>query len=294
MDSGVELVRNQPEQTYRAHPALNQSSLKKILESPQAYWDAIHNPMKTTPAMTVGSALHTLLLQGRFEFEVEWFVLDEGLTGHSKAYKDAKKAEKETGMRVLTHPQYELVEQMFHAMKPTVWFNVPEDDVVRFSNYRRQNELTFYWRWHGQDCKARIDRLIEFPDKILVIDVKTTYDCSPDSFPSSVIKFGYDFQERYYTYPVEQYFKKPVEFLFVVVERGTGKFQTYYTDVKMKEEAKKQVDFALQEVARCTEEQDWGRLLAPARELTYPHDYVSPLKIHDNSTPYDPLDAWFD
>ena len=54
----AEVAYNQNEYEYRREEGENQSSLKKILDSPAHYQAAKKNKLVPTPAMEIGTALH--------------------------------------------------------------------------------------------------------------------------------------------------------------------------------------------------------------------------------------------
>ena len=61
----AEIAWNQTDFAYRKEPVVNQSSLKKILDSPAHYQAALKNKMIPTPAMKIGTAAHCLVLDGQ-------------------------------------------------------------------------------------------------------------------------------------------------------------------------------------------------------------------------------------
>ena len=61
----AEIAYNQGDFAYRKEPGVNQSSLKKILDSPAHYQAALKNKLIPTPAMQMGTAAHCLVLMAR-------------------------------------------------------------------------------------------------------------------------------------------------------------------------------------------------------------------------------------
>ena len=68
----MEIAYNQSDWDYRRAEGLNQSSLKKILESPAHYQAALKNRLIPTPAMEMGTAAHCLVLDGAEAFENQY------------------------------------------------------------------------------------------------------------------------------------------------------------------------------------------------------------------------------
>ena len=64
----AEIAYNQSDFAYRKEPGVNQSSLKKILDSPAHYQAALKFRLIPTPAMEMGTAAHCLVLDGEEAF----------------------------------------------------------------------------------------------------------------------------------------------------------------------------------------------------------------------------------
>jgi len=67
-------------------------------------------------------------------------------------------------------------------------------------------------------AKCRLDYVIEFEDRVVVVDAKSTKCAHPKAFKYDMLKYGYDIQEAWYTDMAQQHFNKPVEFIFFVYE----------------------------------------------------------------------------
>ncbi|MGA0328372.1 MAG: hypothetical protein ACO3OK_15350, partial [Limisphaerales bacterium] len=59
-----EIRYNESDFDYRREEGVNQSSLKKILQSPAHYQAAIKEKIIPTPSMEMGTAVHSLVLDG--------------------------------------------------------------------------------------------------------------------------------------------------------------------------------------------------------------------------------------
>ena len=68
----AEIAYNQTDFAYRKEPGVNQSSLKKILDSPAHYQAALKFKLIPTPAMEMGTALHCLSLDGEKAFNGQY------------------------------------------------------------------------------------------------------------------------------------------------------------------------------------------------------------------------------
>ena len=180
---------NQQDFDYRREEGVNQSSLKKILESPAHYQAALKYKMIPTPAMEMGTALHALVLDGQKAFDASYVKKPDGLslaTKEGKEWKAAlgrKKALSEGGK----DDPWGSVQGMAESLRRLEWFSGTDAEYIKY------NEVSIYWDWEGVRCKARLDRVLV--DEGIVLDLKTTDSVEPELFTKKVVGLGYDFQE---------------------------------------------------------------------------------------------------
>jgi exodeoxyribonuclease VIII len=93
---------------YHAHPAISKSHLDLIARSPLHYWARFLDPKRVipepTPAMRIGSAVHTHVLE-LDKWDTEYTVAPDGLDRRTKAGKEAWaafEAESANGRTVLS------------------------------------------------------------------------------------------------------------------------------------------------------------------------------------------------
>lgn len=191
--------------------AVSWSSLKHYDRSPAHYLEYFLHPPESTPAMTLGSALHCLVLEPD-EF---WnrYAVDPGFDRRTKAGKE-KMAEFEAanrGKELLTSAQYEQVQRMNGAIR--------SGKAGRLIARCRERETMIEWKdpITGLACKGRLDAFS--PEDGLAVDIKTTTDASPAAFPRAVANYLYHGQAAFYLdglnaagIPVEQ-------FIFIAIEK---------------------------------------------------------------------------
>jgi hypothetical protein len=211
------VMHDQSAQEYHAARGCSASRLKLLKRSAAHMRYAMDNPQEPTPAMIIGSATHSAILEPVL-FVKEWGRLPEG-DGRSKAVKEAKA---------------ELITQFGadHILKPDVYDNILAMRDSVFDNALAldlldgaDTETSHYWREYVGDslsnsrdveCKARIDALPR-EDSMwnnCVVDIKTTADASAKEFQRSVYNFGYHIQAPHYLAAAER-----GRFIFIVVER---------------------------------------------------------------------------
>lgn len=277
--------RNQPDRVYRRHPAIAQSHLKSILVSPAHYKAALSRPFPATANMVLGSALHCLVLEGRQVFEAQYIERPEDLKLTTKEGKEWAAQQKEKGLTVLTGEQTKQLNGMAAALGKLDWF-----DPKHQSTLGPLSELSVYWDWCGLDCKARLDRVIELPDKVLVLDLKTTDSVSPKKFLDKVLGLNYLFQAGYYTEAAAVAFKKPAEFVFVGVERDLPNCVDFFTPAAdMVAEARDQCIHALKTLKTCLLTDEWPGPPPQMHSMSLPPWYASPVPRATLDEPAEPL-----
>jgi len=264
----MEVAYNQSDFDYRRQPGVNQSSLKKILQSPAHYQAALKNKLIPTPAMEMGTALHCLTLDGQKAFEAQYVKKPEGIRLNTKEGKEWK--ENAGRKKVLSvggkDDPWGSVYGMDESLRRLAYFDPSQPDYIKY------NEVSVYWESQGVQCKARLDRVdIE---QGLVLDLKTTDSVDPELFTKKVVSLGYDFQAAYYTLAAMEAYKKPFRFIFVAVERKAPfTVDLFEVSPDMMHEGFAKVESALKMYAKCKESDEWPNREPLIRQLDYPSWY---------------------
>lgn len=265
----AEVCYNQSDFDYRREEGVNQSSLKKILESPAHYQAALKFKLIPTPAMEMGTALHCRVLDGAGAFERQYVKKPDGLSLATKEGKEwkaslgKKKALSEGGK----DDAWGSVQGMTAALEQLAWYQNTGPE------YIKRNEVSVYWDWEGVRCKARLDSVLV--DEGIVLDLKTTDSVEPELFTKKVVTLGYDFQAAYYAKAAEVAFGKPFKFMFVAVERKAPYTVDIFdvSDAMMAEGMAKCVA-ALRLFKTCNDTGEWPNRPATIRVLDYPAWYT--------------------
>lgn len=212
------LITQSPAHAWRAHPKLG---LVKTDE-----------PEKKNRKMDIGSAAHALLLHQNTPISI--IDAKDYMTGAAKA----KYAEAVDGGAVpLLKPDHALVEGMVAFARSKLAgldhpalavlahedpFDAGHDDAIA------ANEVTALWRDRCGDlpARARIDRLYIMPDRITIIDYKTTQtSAAPDDVSKAIYNNNYHFQDAFYRRGIRHLFpeidrhERKLDFLFIVQEQ---------------------------------------------------------------------------
>lgn len=173
---------------------LSRSSLMDYAQSPYTYW-AKHlkpdrpNQEKNTPAINMGKAFHTAILEPHL-FADQFCVMPERVLlkdAGRELYEEYKKAIEEIELlgKVILTPQ-----EMFtlKQMEERVFSNSEAMQLIEGARI----ENSFFWQdeHSGLLLKARPDILHDN----MIVDLKTCADASPRAFQGSMVMGGYHVQ----------------------------------------------------------------------------------------------------
>lgn len=176
---------------YLAVPAMSCSGLKKLRKSP-AHWMAGEDPdAPRSDALRRGSLLHTLVLEPDTLLE-RYRIKPEGMnfaTKDGKTWRDATP----TGVEIVTEAEYKAAQRQAKALRA-----LPEVSALLEHG---KSEVSFFWvdEQTGVTCKGRADWVFRTPAGVVLLDLKTTEDASPEGFPKSCARYGYHMQDAWYS-----------------------------------------------------------------------------------------------
>ena len=203
---------------YHAHAAVSKSHLDQVARSPLHYWARYLDPNRIvpepTPAMAIGSAVHTHVLE-LDQWDARYVSAPDGIDRRTKAGKAEWEAftTAATGRTVLPKADADLVMRMAHSV-----FSHPA--AAMLLALPGKAETTHMWTdaATGLECKCRPDWLTD--DGRLLVDLKTTEDASPRGFSRSIVQWRYFLQASWYLDGVEQATgTRPEQFIFITVEK---------------------------------------------------------------------------
>jgi len=203
------------EEEYRSDPGVNKSTLWEIRKSPAHYKWVLEHPTEDTPALKFGRAVHMAVLQPE-EFRRSYAVVPEGIDRRTKEGKAAWAAflADHEGQEYLTQDEFEQLNEISMSVQREAGWLLEGCDT----------EVPLFWDdlWTGIRCKGRVDAMKELPDRLVMIDLKTTRDASTEAFARAAVNMGYHVQAAHYMTGVVQIglnHKKPVEWWFIAVEK---------------------------------------------------------------------------
>lgn len=220
----------QPREQYDAMRGFNASLLKTAIRKTARHaWLAHLDPDredKSTPALRIGTLFHTFVLE-----QNEWgkiVTCDHG--SRTKAFQTARSQAEAAGVPFAATDEYELAQSLGQAVRnhPAIGhhFSTVENDW--------RNELTLAWECDGSKLKSRIDAIRFTDTEIIVFDLKSALDASPEGAGKAAYDGGWIIQGPFYRDAVEACLpsieiaadlpegslqKLPIAFEFLTVEK---------------------------------------------------------------------------
>ena len=242
---------------YHRHSAVSKSHLDLVARSPLHYWARYLDPNRVepepTPAMLIGTALHTHVLE-LDQWDQRYVMAPEGIDRRTKQGKAEWEAFSvaATGRTVISKADADQVMAMAHSV-----FRHPA--AAMLLALPGKAETTHMWTDEatGLQCKCRPDWLTD--DGSLIVDLKTTEDASPAGFRKSIANFRYHVQASWYLDGLERATgNRPEQFIFICVEKKPPHaVAVYAADAEMIAQGQITAARDLQQLADCKAANSW-------------------------------------
>jgi hypothetical protein len=242
---------------YHAHSAISKSHLDQIARSPLHYWARYLDPKRVvpepTPAMRLGSALHTHVLE-LHRWDEDYAVAPDGIDRRTKIGKESWAAFEADakGKTVLSREDADHVMHMGRSI-------LSHPAAAMLLNLPGEAETTHMWTdaGTGLGCKCRPDWLTK--DNSIVVDLKTTEDASPAGFRKSIGQWRYGVQAAWYMAGLEAATgTRPSQFIFIAVEKKAPyAVAVYAADEEMIQLGMETAMRDLQRIAECRAANQW-------------------------------------
>lgn len=175
---------------YLQLPGDSASKLKKALQSPLAYkWALDHPDHTSTPAMALGTAVHTAVLEPH-RMRTDYVLWDQG-DKRGNAWKEFQAAN--AGKSILSASEFADVKGMRSAL-------LAHEPAARYLK-RGLAEVTIQWvdPVTGRQVHGRIDWLTYLDDSWILCDLKSTRNSGRRRFCSDAFDMGYHLQFSLYS-----------------------------------------------------------------------------------------------
>lgn len=196
---------------YHAQSSISKSGLDRIRRAPALFRYFRDNPQEPTPAMRMGTLVHTAILEPH-RLDDEIIVapeVDRRTTAGKAVWADFQIAAR--GREIVTQDELDRL----NRIRDAVWAHPSASDALMML---LEVETSIFWTDHlsGVDCRCRPDGIMH---NGVILDVKTTKDARPDEFAKSIANYRYHVQAAFYSDGYQQAFgKHPKGFVFIAVE----------------------------------------------------------------------------
>lgn len=250
------ITLNMPAADYHASPAVSNSMLSAMADSPFHCWSKFLDPKRPafagTPAMKAGTLLHSLVLEP--ETMSRYAVRPDDMDPKTKAGKAWKEEQEQAGRLIVSADMIDTAEAQREAlMKNAVIAGLLQSPT-------RVAEASIFWRdkSSGLDCRARPDLMSREGKRVKVLDLKTSSDASPDGFARSVAAFGYHRQRAHYAAGLEAHGLTVEAFIFAAVSSTFPFFSVAYVlDEESEAQGVDEVRELLDLFAQCKASGTW-------------------------------------
>jgi hypothetical protein len=254
---------------YHAGPGISNSGLGNLARSPAHYYALHLDPGRPPPreraGQLEGTLAHCALLEPG-EFDKRYVVGPAGVRRGTKAW-DAFEADIAPGVTVIKP------EQRAVAMAQAASIRAIPDVAELLS--RGWPEQSAYWRDEatGKLCRCRPDWTYPVDDdRVILLDIKTYSDASPQEFARQVARKRYHVQDAFYSHGYAQASGKAViGFVFVAVETEYPFAACACTlDDDGREKGRAEFCRLLDLYARCLDSSTWPGYSAGVNLVTVP------------------------
>ena len=255
----VGIYRDLSNEEYHSGEGISKSDLDLIHRSP-LHWKS-HVPDEDSDAFRMGTAFHMAVLEPAL-FMRSYDKLPPTMKRTTKDGKARVEAIHAAGKTDLTHEEWETI----IGMRNSVMNNPIAAALVKGS----EHEISIYGKVNDVLCKCRPD--IWDGKRLVVADLKSTMDASPEGFMKSVANYRYHVQDAWYRHVMEAATgTAPRAFVFIAVEKRPPYAVAMYS---LDEQAKDQGWFEaladLQTYKNATEQNDFPGYSPAVEELSLP------------------------
>ncbi len=251
---------------YVTWDAANYSTLKQFKRSPAHARELMVNPPDQTPAMLLGQATHTCILEPDL-FDEQFAVapkVDRRFKKDKIIWEKFLADNKDKD--VLTeqeHSQCRLMARQAHE-HPTVTKILGEVGI---------NELSFAWKDPvlGVMCKGRVDRFGYLMGNSVITDLKTTENASLDAWIRDVIKYQYHCQAAFYLDGLNILEPADREFIWIAQEKKAPfACAVYQPDAATLQKGRAMYQNYLRQWVMCQETGEWPGYSTQIQPLLLP------------------------
>ena len=228
---------------YNDTEYVSNSMLNYISISPEYFRFRQDFPQTATPSMKLGSAIHMNVLQPE---------LFDGTYAVSPKFDKRTKQGKIDSQEFIDHNRFKTIisEADYHLIEQITLKTMKDSTVNRLlTNGEAEKIIVWNNEYYNVNCKGMLD----YHRDDMIIDLKTTKDCSYNGFMKSMRKFKYHKQAAFYMDAV-----KATRFIIVAIEK-TPPFSINVFELgdDMIDEGRDMYNHELETYKYCTENDYW-------------------------------------
>ena len=228
---------NLDNQAYHNGPGISSSKIRRFSQS---QLHALEEVIEPTSAMNFGSAAHSLIVEGEGAFFTDVVCING--SPYTNANKLLKQESLAKGLTVINEKDKDTIYSMKGSLvsESSAYLN-PDKDFPQV--LETPYEVSLYWYEQGLLCKTRADVVLnpfDMPqanNSVVLVDYKTTSDCSVRGFTNSVRRYSYDLQAAWYKRGFEAAGFQVHDFVFVAQEKkvpfANKVFKMNHTDMEV-------------------------------------------------------------
>lgn len=250
--NNVEVIHGLSNHEYHQSERVSKSGLDLIAKAPALYQHNRLHPRPQTPAMRMGTLVHTAILEpDSLMSSVMVAPKCDRRTSAGKAEWEAFLVASE-GKELVTDEEIEELT----SIRDAVWAHPAAS---RALSMLTEVEASIYWTQNDVACRCRPDGILS---NGVVLDVKTTRDATPDQFARSIAQYRYHVQAAFYSDGYRAAFGEPPKgFLFLAVETDRPYLTAcYVASEAMTARGRADYERDLETYRRCLEAGVWPGL----------------------------------
>ena len=261
---------------YHALSDLGSSGLKQLAKSPAhyygAYLDTNRPKLESTAAQKAGTLAHCAILEPN-KLNERYVMKPENHDGRTKEGKSW--CAKMVGFEIVSSDQLLTAKRQSAALR-----QIPK---IAALLSRGRPEVSAFWidSETGVRCKCRPDLVAPDGDGVILVDIKTCQDASPEGFAKAVAKYSYHLQAAHYSAGYAAASGERVKaFVFACVESDYPHAAAAYQldDVSMQEGADLR-DGLLELFADCKRSGVWPGYPQDIQPLSLPSWALTPQEV---------------
>lgn len=207
---GIYTADEVPADAYHADPALSSTGARRLLECPAKFAYEREHGQAPKKVFDIGQAAHLAVLGAGPDL-----VVVDARDWKTKAAQQQRDQARADGAVPLLIAEYEQVQAMAEAIRQHPFAG------PLFAPDGGQAEVTLVWDDPdtGIRCRARVDWLRNARPgwRLVLPDLKTTTDASPDAIAKSIARFNYHQQDDWYRTAVRACGLAPNDVAFVLL-----------------------------------------------------------------------------